>query len=105
MAEFQGADSDEERFAVMKEVRGCESVTDEFRAILRELVKRGGAIVWEFTTLKNTSWDEEFGGWKLGLGVGGFDGTKENEEQSLEVDGAVSATGLPVDFDKSRATA
>ncbi|TQS34117.1 hypothetical protein Golomagni_05513, partial [Golovinomyces magnicellulatus] len=92
MSEFYYADSDEERWEIMKVARGGGSVNPEYRKILEKLQKNGNLDLRENTVVKNALWDEAAASWTVTLQ------TKDEKTEEIQLDHVIYATGTPVNI-------
>ncbi|POS85971.1 hypothetical protein EPUL_002723, partial [Erysiphe pulchra] len=92
MSEFYFADSDHERWEMMKSARGGGSVNPEFRTVIEKLQKRGILVLKEDTVIKNASWQSTSASWSVDLQ------TDEQKTENLLVNYVIYATGTPVNI-------
>lgn len=92
LSEFYNADSDTERWEIMKSARGGGSVNPEFRSVIGELQRQGKLVLKQYTVVKEARWDCETASWNVWL-----QGRKEGIEE-VKVKQVIYATGTPVDI-------
>ncbi|KAI1002813.1 hypothetical protein K3495_g5387 [Podosphaera aphanis] len=92
MSEFFYADSDEERFEMMKAARGGGSVNPEFRNIIQMLQKLGILILKENTEVCGARRDSNGSRWIVNLRK------KDESIEDIQVDYVIYATGTPVNI-------
>lgn len=89
LASFWSADSDEERWEMIKEARNGGSITPEYKKILENLVKSGKVDLHKYTEVIDAKWDPQTQMWNL---------VTEPRVEGLQIHHIVYATGIPTDF-------
>ncbi|KHJ36274.1 putative fad binding domain protein [Erysiphe necator] len=92
MSEFYFADSDQERWEMMKSARGGGSVNPEFKVIIENLQRKGTLKLKENTVIKNAIWESSTASWSVDLQ------TDEQEIEQILVNHVIYATGTPVNI-------
>ncbi|CCU80437.1 FAD binding domain-containing protein [Blumeria hordei DH14] len=90
MNEFYYADSDEERWEIMKSARGGGSVNPEFKEVVEKLQKQGRLVLKVHTTVEEAKWEENTSSWSISLK------TKYDSPEKIQADHVIYATGTPV---------
>lgn len=86
LASFWSADSDEERFEMIKTARNGGSVNPEYKSVLGDLVKKGKVVLCEYTSITEAEWDDVLKTWRIG--------TTPAREGLPRFDHVVYATGV-----------
>ncbi|KIW86598.1 uncharacterized protein Z519_12782 [Cladophialophora bantiana CBS 173.52] len=93
MSVFWSADSDQERFELLKEARNGGSITPKFDKILERHVVNGRLAIMTHTRIENGIWCGESQTWSIGL-------SPASENATLCVDHIIYATGAPANIEK-----
>jgi hypothetical protein len=93
LATFWSADTDEERFQMIKEARNGGSVNPEYKLILADLVKKGRVVLCEYTSITSADWDEDTKMWRVQTDNEGID-----DGLLPRFDHVVYATGVEADI-------
>ncbi|CAG8980380.1 hypothetical protein HYALB_00003944 [Hymenoscyphus albidus] len=89
LASFWSADTDEERWEMIKEARNGGSITPEYKKILENLIKAGKVNLYKYTEVIDATWDANSQMWTL---------ITSPPIPDLKVHHIVYATGIPTDF-------